>query len=263
MLASLTLGAEVGNFEMKSGKVFLVGAGPGDPDLLTLRAAELLKKAEVVIYDRLIQEGVLAYCAPSAERIYMGQPVGKHESRQEEVHELLLQKARERKLVVRLKGGDPFLFGRGGEEIEFLAEHRIPFEVVPGVSSALAAPLAACIAVTHRDAASSVTIVTGHEARTDPGRICWQALSLMDTLVFLMSVHNLRHISSKLVEHGRNPETPAAMIQMAFWPDQRIVTGTLANIADEVERAGVKPPATLVVGDVVRLRERLASLTNE
>ncbi len=246
---------------MKSGKVYLVGAGPGDPALLTLRAADLLKKAEVVVYDRLIQEEVLSFCAPSSERIYMGQPVGKHESRQEEVHALLLQKAREGKIVVRLKGGDPFLFGRGGEEVEFLAGHGIPFEVVPGVSSALAAPLAAGIPVTHRDAASSVTIVTGHEAKAEPGRICWQALSLMDTLIFLMGVHNLRHISSKLVEHGRSPGTPAAMIQMAFWPDQKIVTGTLADIADAVESAGVKPPATLVVGDVVRLRDTLSALT--
>jgi uroporphyrinogen III methyltransferase/synthase len=193
----------------------------------------------------------------------MGQPVGKHESRQEEIHALLLKKACEGKLVVRLKGGDPFLFGRGGEEVEFLAEHRIPFEVVPGISSALAAPLAACIAVTHRETASSVTIVTGHEVRSDAGRICWRALSLMDTLVFLMAVHNLRHISSKLVEHGRSPDTPAAMIQMAYWPEQRVVTGTLASIADEVEHAGVKPPATLVVGDVVRLREKLVFLSRE
>jgi uroporphyrinogen III methyltransferase / synthase len=262
MPASWIPGTEVGNFAMKSGKVFLVGAGPGDPSLLTLRAAELLKRAEVVIYDRLIQDEVLSYCAPAAERIYMGQPVGRHESRQGEVHALLLHKAREGKLVVRLKGGDPFLFGRGGEEVEFLARHHIPFEVVPGVSSALAAPLAAGIAVTYRDVASSVAIVTGHEAKKDPGRISWQALSLMDTLIFLMGVHNLRHISSKLVECGRSPETPAAMIQAAFWPDQKIVTGTLANIADEVERAGIEPPATLVVGDVVRLHERLALLAN-
>jgi uroporphyrin-III C-methyltransferase len=242
---------------MKPGKVYLVGAGPGHPDLLTLKAAELLKKADVVIYDRLIQEEVLAFCSPSAERIYMGQPVGKHESRQDEVHVLLVQKSREGKLVVRLKGGDPFLFGRGGEEVEFLAEHNIPFEVVPGVSAALAAPLAACISVTHRECASSVAIVTGHEAKTAPSRIRWEALSKLDTLVFLMGVHNVRHICANLIEHGCRPETPAAMIQMAFWPDQRILTGTLANIADEVERAGMKPPATLVVGTVVRLREKL------
>lgn len=245
---------------MNPGKVYLVGAGPGHPDLLTLKAADLLKKADVVIYDRLIQEEVLAFCRPSAERIYMGQPVGKHESRQDEVHELLVTKAREGKLVVRLKGGDPFVFGRGGEEMEFLAERNVPFEVVPGVSAALAAPLAACIAVTHRESASSVAIVTGHETRKDPGRISWEALSKLDTLVFLMGVYNVREICTNLVEHGCHPATPAAMIQMAFWPDQRIVTGTLGSIADEVERLAIKPPATLVVGQVVKLREKLGML---
>ncbi len=242
---------------MNPGKVYLVGAGPGHPDLLTLKAADLLKMADVVIYDRLIQEEILTFCRPSAERIYMGQPIGKHESRQDEVHALLVQKAGEGKLVVRLKGGDPFLFGRGGEEIEFLAEHNVPFEVVPGVSAALAAPLAACISVTHRESAASVAIVTGHEAKTDPSRIRWEALSKLDTLVFLMGVHNVRHICANLIKHGCRPETPAAMIQMAFWPDQRILTGTLANIADEVERAGIQPPATLVIGQVVGLRAKL------
>ncbi len=242
---------------MSAGKVYLVGAGPGHRDLLTLRAVAVLKKAEVVVYDRLIQEEVLEFCPASADRIYMGQPVGKHESRQDEVHALLLAKAREGRLVVRLKGGDPFLFGRGGEEVEFLAEHGVPFEVIPGVSSALAAPLAACISVTHRETASSVVIVTGHEAKKDPGRINWEALSKLDTLVFLMCVHNVRQISANLIKHGCHPATPAAMIQMAFWPGQRILTGTLANIADQVERAGIEPPATLVVGKVVGLRDKV------
>lgn len=242
---------------MKPGKVFLVGAGPGHRDLLTLRAAELLKTAEVVIYDRLIQEEVLALSKPSAERIYMGQPIGRHESRQDEIHALLVKKAHEGKVVVRLKGGDPFLFGRGGEEVEYLAKHGIPFEVIPGVSSALAAPLAACISVTHREAASSVAIVTGHEVESQPSRLRWDALCQLDTLIFLMGVHNVRKISRNLIEHGRSPETPAAMIQRAFWPDQRIITGTLEDIADEVERAGIQPPATLVVGEVVKLREKL------
>ena len=154
---------------MKLGKVYLVGAGPGHPELLTVKAAELLRKADVVVYDRLVQEEVLALSKPAAERIYMGKPVGKHGSRQEEIHALLLQKAREGKLVVRLKGGDPFLFGRGGEEAEYLADRGIPFEVIPGVSSALAAPLSAGISVTHREAASSVAIVTGHEAAGPAG----------------------------------------------------------------------------------------------
>ena len=242
---------------MRPGKVYLVGAGPGHPELLTVKAAELLRMADVVVYDRLVQEEVLALSKPAAERIYMGKPVGKHESRQDKIHALLLQKAREGKMVVRLKGGDPFLFGRGGEEAEYLAERGIPFEVIPGVSSALAAPLSAGIPVTHRDAASSVAIVTGHEAGGVAGRLDWEALSRLDTLIFLMGVHNVRIISDKLIQQGRSPATPAAMIQMAFWQDERVVTGTLADIADAVAEARIKPPATLVVGDVVRLREKL------
>ena len=235
-----------------------MGAGPGHPELLTLKAADLLKLCDVVVYDRLIQEEVLALAKPSAERVYMGKPVGKHDSRQEEANDILVRKAHEGKTVVRLKGGDPFVFGRGGEEAEYLAAHGIPFEVIPGVTSAFAAPLSAGIPVTHRDAASSVAVITGHEAKRDHNRVDWRALSGIDTLVFLMSVNNLPMISRTLIEHGKDPATPAAMIQMAFWPDERAVTGTLATIADDVERAGLRPPATLVIGEVVRLREKLA-----
>ena len=235
----------------------MVGAGPGHPELLTVKAAELLKEADVIVYDRLIQEEVLALAKVCAERIYMGKPIGRHDSRQAEIDELMVRKAREGKMVVRLKGGDPFLFGRGGEEAEFLAEHDVPFEVIPGVSSALAAPLSAGIAVTHRDAASSVAIVTGHEATKDTSRVDWDALRKLDTLVFLMGVHNIGRISQELIAHGRDPATPAAMIQMAFWPEERVVTGTLSSIATEVDRARIGPPATLVVGEVVRLREKL------
>jgi len=239
------------------GKVYIVGAGPGHPELLTVKAAKLLETADVIIYDRLIQEEVLALAKPSAERIYMGKPVGMHDTRQEEIHESLVRKAREDKIVVRLKGGDPFLFGRGGEEAEFLAEHGVPFEVIPGVSSALAAPLSAGIAVTHRDAASAVAIVTGHEAGREQSRLNWSALAGMDSLVFLMAVHSAGRIARELVAHGRSSDTPAAMIQMAFWHGEKVVTGTLATIASEAERAGISPPATLVVGEVVRLREKL------
>jgi uroporphyrinogen III methyltransferase/synthase len=243
---------------MEAGKVYLVGAGPGDPELLTVKAVRLLQSADVVIYDRLIQEGVLALANPSAEQIYMGKPIGQHDSRQDEIHSLLLLKAREGKRVVRLKGGDPFLFGRGGEEVEYLAEQGIPFEVIPGVSAALAAPLAAGIAITHRDAASAVAIVTGHECKGEPSLLPWGALGKLDSLVFLMGVHNVRKISRNLIENGKKPDTPAAMIQMAFWPGQQVVIGTLENIADEVARAGIQPPATLVVGEVVNLRKKLA-----
>jgi uroporphyrin-III C-methyltransferase len=242
---------------MGIGKVYLVGAGPGHPELLTLKAAELLRAGDVVVYDRLIQEEVLALVKPSAERIYMGKPVGKHDSRQDEIHEVLASKAREGKTVVRLKGGDPFVFGRGGEEAEYLAAHGVPFEVIPGVSSALAAPLSAGIAVTHRDAASCVAIVTGHEAKEENSRLDWSALSKLETLVFLMGVHNAGLIAQRLMDHGRSPDTPAAMIQMAFWHDEKVATATLATIAEVVQREGIKPPATFVVGEVVRLREKL------
>jgi uroporphyrin-III C-methyltransferase len=242
---------------MQPGKVYLVGAGPGHPELLTLKAAALIRGGDVIVYDRLIQEEVIALARPSAERIYMGKPVGKHDSRQDEVNELLMRKACEGKVVIRLKGGDPFLFGRGGEEAEYLADHGIPFEVIPGVCSALSAPLSAGIAVTHRDAASSVAIVTGHNADGTESRIDWNALAKMDTLVFLMGVHNLEKIAGHLIAGGRSPDTPAAMVQMAFWHDEVTVAATLATIAGECRRAAVKAPATLVVGEVVRLREKL------
>lgn len=239
------------------GKVYLVGAGPGHPDLLTIRAAELLKAAEVIVYDRLIQEEVLALAKPSAEKIFMSKPPGRHASCQDEIHDLLVRKAREGKTVVRLKGGDPFLFGRGGEEAAYLAEHGVSFEVVPGVSSCLAAPLSAGIAVTHRDLASSVAIVTGHRADGNHDRLDWRALSKVDTLVVLMGVHNAGHIAQQLMAAGRSADTPAAFVQMAFWPGERVVLATLGTIGDEARRVNVEAPATLVIGEVVRLRETL------
>lgn len=242
---------------MKLGKVYLVGAGPGHPELLTVKAADLLRTADVLVYDRLVQDEILCLSKPSAERIYMGKPVGKHDSRQDEIHLILEKKAREGKMVVRLKGGDPFLFGRGGEEAEYLAERGIPFEVIPGVSSALAAPMSAGISITHRDSASCVAIVTGHEAKEWDSRLNWKSLAGMETLVFLMCVKNAGRIAQFLMDNGRDPETPAAMIQMAFWHDERVVEGTLSTIAAQVEAEGIKPPATMVVGEVVRLRQKL------
>ena len=239
------------------GKVYLVGAGPGPVELLTLKAAELLRDAEVVVYDRLIQKGVLALTSPGAEQIHVGEPVGCHKSRQNEVNRVLVRKAREGKRVVRLKGGDPFVLGRGGEEAEYLARNSVPFEVIPGVSSAIAAPLHAGIPVTHRDAASCVVIATGHEAHRDEDRLDWAALSRLDTLVFLMGVRNLGRIASRLMEHGRDPATPAALIQMAYWPEERVLVASLASIAEEAKNAKVQSPATLVIGEVVRWREKL------
>lgn len=242
------------------GKVILVGAGPGDPDLLTVRAVERIRTAEVIVYDRLIQEGVLALAPPTAERIYMGKPAG-CASLQDAIHAVLVEKAREGKGVVRLKGGDPFLFGRGGEEVEYLAEHGIPFEVIPGVSSCLAAPLSANIAVTHREASSSVVIVTGHSAEGNEERVDWNAVAKIDTSVFLMGVHNIETIARRLIDAGRSPSTPAAVIQRAYWDGEHVVVGTLATIAAAVRQKHVEPPATLVVGEVVRLRAKLQQLT--
>ena len=241
----------------RGGRVYLVGAGPGPVELLTLKAAELLRDADVVVYDRLVQESVLALASPCAERIYTRKPAGRHSSCQDEVNEVLVRKAREGKCVVRLKGGDPFVLGRGGEEAEYLAAKRVPFEIIPGVSSAIAAPLRAGIPVTHRHVASCVVIATGHEAHRDEGRLDWAALSKLDTLVFLMCVRNVGRIASRLIENGRDPATPAALIQMAYWPGERVLVSTLATIAEEAERAQVRPPATLVIGKVVKWRERL------
>ncbi|MEW5763508.1 MAG: uroporphyrinogen-III C-methyltransferase [Acidobacteriota bacterium] len=243
---------------MRPGKVYIVGAGPGHPELLTLKAAALLRQGDVIVYDRLIQEEVLALAKPSAERLYMGKPVGKHDSRQDEIHEVLVRKAREGKVVVRLKGGDPFVFGRGGEEAEYLAAHGVAFEVIPGVSSALAAPLSAGIAVTHRENASCVAIVTGHEAKDEETRIDWEALARLDTLVFLMGVKNAGRIASRLIRHGRSPKTPCAFIQMAFWHDEAVLVSTLGRVEEDLARAGIRPPATFVVGEVVRLREKIS-----
>jgi uroporphyrin-III C-methyltransferase len=209
----------------------------------------------------------------------MGKPVGRHDSRQDEVNELLVHKAREGKMVVRLKGGDPFLFGRGGEEAEYLAAHGISFDVIPGISSALSAPLSAGIPVTHRESSSAVAIVTGHfcsgvrnraptdaKAATvgDPGdSVDFAALAKIPTLVFLMGVHAVEQIATRLVAEGRDPQTPAAIIQMAYWHDEQVVTGTLETIAEEAKLQGVKAPATLVIGEVVKMRDRLKQAKRE
>lgn len=246
------------------GKVYLVGAGPGHPELLTVKAVNLLREADVVVYDRLIQQEVLTLGNPAAEWIYMGKSVGGHVSRQEEIHELLARKAREGKMVVRLKGGDPFLFGRGAEEAEYLVDHGIPFDVIPGVCSALSAPLGVGIPVTHREMASGVAIVTGHFSTEENEKaLDFSALSKMPTLIVLMGVHTVATISQRLIEAGRDPSTPAAIIQMAFWPGEKTVVGTLATIAEKAALEGVVAPATLVIGEVVRMHEKLKVAARE
>ena len=240
---------------MSKGKVYIVGAGPGDPGLLTLRAVELLRTADVIFYDYLCGDGFMAYRNPAAECIYIGKRGHRHHTPQEQINRMLVEANRAGKQVVRLKGGDPFVFGRGGEEAEFLADHGIAFEVVPGVTSAVAAPAYAGIPVTHRTYAASVAFVTGHrKAENGEDEI---PVPTADTLVYLMGVTHIRGIGEKLLAAGRDPATPAAVVQWGTRPTQRTVTGTIATIADIVERERIHPPAVLVVGEVVRLREKL------
>jgi len=237
------------------GKVFLVGSGPGGRSLLTLRAQQVLEEADVILYDQLPGVEILASLPEGAEKVDCGKFGGQHTLEQDEIERLMVTRALEGKKVVRLKGGDPFLFGRGGEELEALREHGIPVELVPGVTSAIAVPGAVGIPVTHRKYASTVTILTGHE---DPGKegsaIDWENLAgNMGTLVILMGVRNLAAIAENLVSHGRDPGTPVAIIERGMRPDQRVTTGTLATIAGVAQERRVRPPAVIVIGDVVRL----------
>jgi uroporphyrinogen III methyltransferase/synthase len=242
-----------------TGTVYLVGAGPGDPGLLTLRGRELLESCDAVVYDDLVNPVLLEFAPRSAERIPVGKRAGLLCLSQDFINGLLIDRAQSGMIVVRLKGGDPFLFGRGGEEAEALNAAGVPWEVVPGVSSALAVPAAAGIPVTHRRLASSVAIVTAHE---HPGksesRLRWEHLAKgADTLVFLMGFTNLEETAARLIDYGRPPDTPAAVIQWGTYSHQRVATGTLDDIARRVQEADLGPPAVLVVGEVVALAEQL------
>ena len=247
------------NDEMSQGCVYLVGAGPGDPKLLTVKGQELLQQAEVVVYDHLVAPGVLKYCSPTAQLVYVGKEARKHTASQDGINRLLVRAARAGNVVVRLKGGDPFLFGRGGEEALALAKAGIPYEVVPGVTSALAVPAYAGIPLTHRRRSSSVAILTGHEDPSKPQRTMrWDRVAkACDTLVFLMGVRTLPSIIAQLIRHGRNPKTPAAVIGWGTRPMQRTIVGSLNTIVKQVSRASLAPPAILVVGEVVSLRKHL------
>jgi uroporphyrin-III C-methyltransferase len=238
------------------GTVYLVGAGPGDPGLLTIKARDLLASCEVVFYDYLVNPEVLCHVPTTSERIYVGKVGGGRQTPQHQTNQLLVQHARMGKSVVRLKGGDPFVFGRGGEEAEALTEAGVPFEIVPGISAALAVPAYAGIPLTHRGVSSSFAVVTG--ARGVDGAYPSEALAgSADTLVILMGVSHLREIASDLIASGRAPETPAAVIRWGTYDGQQTVTGTLSSIAVEAENVGMRAPAVIVVGEVVRLRERL------
>ena len=249
---------------MKEGKVYLVGAGPGDPGLITIKGLECLKKADVIIYDRLLDDRLLDSAASAAERIYVGKAAGEHAKPQAEINQLLVTKAKEGKAVVRLKGGDPFVLGRGGEEAEFLAHNSIPFEAVPGVTSAVAVPAYAGIPVTQRGIASSFAVITGHEDPSkDDSSIKWEKLATgVDTLIFLMGMKNLPGIVSKLIEFGRPPDTPVAVIKEGTKPEQKTVVGSLMDIVAKVKDNHLSPPAIVIVGEVVKLRDTLRWFDN-
>ncbi|MGB7951388.1 MAG: uroporphyrinogen-III C-methyltransferase [Candidatus Binatia bacterium] len=242
---------------MKPGKVYLVGAGPGDPGLLTVRGLQLLHSADVVVYDQLVNPVLLEEVSPMAIRVFVGKQAGRHCIDQEEINRELIGYARRGYEVIRLKGGDPFVFGRGGEEAEALADAGIPFEIVPGVSSAIAGPAYAGIPLTHRKWSSSFAVITGHEARKAKSSVDWTKLATaVDTLVILMGLHNLPAIVAQLIAHGRGPETPVAVIRWGTTRAQETVTGTLADIVEK--SASLKAPALIVVGQVVELRDRLS-----
>lgn len=239
------------------GEVYLVGAGPGDPDLLTFKALRLMQRADVVLYDRLIGDGILNLVRRDAERIYVGKLPQDHAVPQDEISQLLLRLAREGKRVLRLKGGDPFVFGRGGEEIELLAEAGIPFQVVPGITAASGCAAYAGIPLTHRDHAQACTFVTGH---TKDGRFAFDWGSLLQprqTVAVYMGLGHLAELTCAFIEHGAAPTLPAALVDNGTRPNQRVVTGTLDTLAEKAAAAGVKGPAILIVGSVVRLRQKL------
>jgi len=239
----------------RTGKVYIIGAGPGDPGLITMKGLQCIQEADVLIYDHLVSEELLSYARNPVRLIYAGKQGGDHTLSQDEINRSLVEEALQGKIVARVKGGDPFIFGRGGEEAEVLANAGIPFEVVPGVTSAIAVPSYAGIPLTHRGYTSTLAFVTGHEDPTKgKSDIDWKALAGIGTLVFLMGVKNLPKIVTSLIAHGKDPETPAALIRWGTTPDQETLTGTLANIVQQSEEKRFLPPSIFVVGKVIDLR---------
>ncbi|CAA0088821.1 Siroheme synthase [Zhongshania aliphaticivorans] len=240
------------------GEVYLIGAGPGDPDLMTFKALRLLQRADVVLYDRLVAPAIVDLCRKDADRVYVGKARAEHAVPQQDINMLLVKYAQEGKKVARLKGGDPFIFGRGGEEIEKLAEHRIPFQVVPGITAAAGCASYAGIPLTHRDHAQSVRFVTGH-LKDHSINLPWQELVRpAQTVVFYMGLVGLPSICEKLIEFGRSPETPIAVIQQGTTPDQKVVVATLSTMVEKLQHEPVRAPTLIIVGEVVTLREKLA-----
>lgn len=240
------------------GKVYIVGAGPGDVELITLKGLRCIKEADVILYDRLINQELLSYAKPNAKLIFCGKMPNRHAMIQEHINYSLVQYAQQGLTVTRLKGGDPFVFGRGAEEAEVLADHAIPYEIVPGVTSGIAAAAYAGIPVTHRDLSSSFAIVTGHMREGKDDSIKWESLAKgIDTLAIYMGVGNLPYICSQLLTNGRNGTTPVAVVHMGTYTEQKTVVGTLETIVAIVEEQKIKNPSMIIVGEVVSIREKI------
>lgn len=245
---------------LTKGKVYLVGAGPGDPKLITIRGLEAIQKADAIVYDRLASPRLLAHAKPGADKIYVGKLPDRHTMKQEEINQLLVDLALQGKVVTRLKGGDPSIFGRVGEEAELIADHGIAFEIVPGITSAIAVPAYAGIPVTHRDFTPSLAIVTGHESPEKlDSSLNWEQLSTATgTLIFLMGLAKIEHIRNQLVRWGKSADTAVALIRWGTTVKQETLVGTLETIVDQVKQSDFQPPAIIIVGEVVKLRDKLA-----
>ncbi len=243
---------------MKRGKVYLVGAGPGDAELITIKAVRLLKKADIVLYDYLVNTELLAYTREDCEKIYVGKRDKQHTYPQEEINKMLVEYTKKYDCVVRLKGGDPFVFGRGVEEILTMIEQGIDYEVVPGITAGVAVPAYLGIPITVRKTASSVAFVTGHSSKGTYKHVDFQALAkAVDTLVVYMGVSNVSRIVRELIEGGKSKDTPIALIRWGTYPEQQMIKGTLATIVGIVKGTGFRPPALMIVGEVVRFSEKL------
>ncbi len=240
-----------------SGIVYLVGAGPGDPKLITMRAVELIKSADVVLYDRLVSKKIISMIPKKADKVYVGREVGDDYKHQDATNQMMIKYAKSHKHIVRLKGGDPFIFGRGGEEAEYLRKHKIRFEIIPGITSGIGSAVYCGIPLTHRKYSSSVVFVTGHEdPQKSKEQVKWKALAKStDTIVIMMGLSRIGVISKNLIAGGLGKNTPVAVIQNGTSKNQRMIIGTLANIADKIRQNKITPPSIIIIGDVVKLHK--------